>query len=203
VVSSLGIVVDQSVAARLGPGQVSALAYGNKLTAVLLAIVASGLSTAVLPMFSRLAAAQDWAKLRHAALLYSGAAILFMLPLSAALVIWSGPMVRILYQHGAFEASAAAVVSSVQRMSLLQAPLSVLVAVAARLTVSLSANASLLRMGIAGLITNTALDLILSRWMGVAGIALATAGVQVVSLSVLIVLLRRGAPQLFSGSTAS
>jgi Na+-driven multidrug efflux pump len=58
-------------------------------------------------------------------------------------------------------------------------------------------------MGIAGLITNTALDLILSRWMGVAGIALATAGVQVVSLSVLIVLLRRGAPQLFSGSTAS
>jgi putative peptidoglycan lipid II flippase len=198
VVSSLGIVVDQSVAGRLGPGQVSALSYGNKLTTVLLAIVASGLSTAVLPMFSRLAAAKDWTRLRHSALLYSGAAILFMVPMTAALVAYSGPLVRILYQHGAFDVSAAQVVTEVQRFSLLQAPLAILVAVAGRLTVSLSANAVLLRMGIAGLITNAALDLILSRFLGVAGIALATTGVQVVSLLVLVLLLRRRAPELFS-----
>jgi putative peptidoglycan lipid II flippase len=198
VVSSLGVVVDQSIAGRLGAGQVSALSYGNKLTGVLLAVVASGLSTAVLPMFSRLAAAKDWIRLRHAALLYSGAALLFMAPLTAALVAYSGPLVRILYQHGAFQESAAAIVTQVQRFSLLQAPLSVLVAVAARLAVSLSANSVLLRMGIAALVTNATLDVILSRWMGVAGIALATTGVQVVSLLVLVVMLCRRAPQVFS-----
>jgi Na+-driven multidrug efflux pump len=53
-------------------------------------------------------------------------------------------------------------------------------------------------MGIAALITNTILDLVLSRWFGVAGIALATTGVQVVSLLVLILLLRRRAPELFA-----
>ncbi|HEY4361477.1 MAG TPA: lipid II flippase MurJ [Bryobacteraceae bacterium] len=202
VVSSLGIVVDQSVAGRLGPGQVSALSYGIKLTGVLLAIVATGLSTAVLPMFSRLAAAQDWARLRHAALLYAGSATLFMVPITAALVAYSGPLVRILYQHGAFQESAAAVVTQVQRMSLLQAPLTILVSVVGRLTVSLSASVVLLRMGIAGLITNVVLDVILSRTMGVAGIALATAGVQVVSLIVLTILLRQRAPGLFGGRGA-
>jgi putative peptidoglycan lipid II flippase len=198
VVSSMGIVVDQSVAGRLGPGQVSALSYGNNLTKVLLAIVASGLSTAVLPMFSRLAAAKDWTRLRHSALLYAGAATLFMVPITALLIAYSAPLVRILFEHGAFDRSAAQVVTEVQRFSLLQAPLSILVAVAGRLTVSLSANAVLLRMGIAALITNTTLDLILSRWLGVAGIALATSGVQVVSLLVLVLLLRRRAPELFS-----
>jgi putative peptidoglycan lipid II flippase len=198
VVSSLGIVVDQSVAGRLGPGQVSALSYGNRLTTVLLAIVASGLSTAVLPLFSRLAAAKDWARLRHAALLYSGAAILFMVPMTAALVAYSSPLVRILYQHGAFQEPAAQVVTQVQRFSLLQAPLSILVSVAGRLTVSLSANAVLLRMGIAALITNVTLDLILSGFMGVAGIALATSGVQIVSLLVLVLLLRGRVPELFA-----
>jgi putative peptidoglycan lipid II flippase len=198
VVSSLGIVVDQSVAGRLGPGQVSALAYGNQLTKVLLAIVASGLSTAVLPMFSRLAAAKDWTRLRHSALLYSGAAILLMVPVAALLIAYSGLLVRIFLQHGAFQQSAAQVVTNVQRFSLLQAPLAILVAIAGRLTVSVSANAVLLRMGIAALITNAILDLVLSRWFGVAGIALATTGVQIVSLLVLIALLRRRAPELFA-----
>ncbi len=68
---------------------------------------------------------------------------------------------------------------------------------------SLSANSVLLRMGIAALVTNATLDIILSRWMGVAGIALATTGVQVVSLLVLVVMLRRRAPQLFSNEVFS
>jgi putative peptidoglycan lipid II flippase len=198
VISSAGIVVDQSIAGRLGAGQVSALSYGNKLTAVLLSIVATGLSTAVLPMFSRFAAAKDWARLRHAVLLYSGAAIVFMVPMTAVLVAYSGPIVRILYQHGAFQQSAAQVVTEVQRYSLLQAPFAILVSIAGRLTVSLSANSALLRMGIAALIANTILDVILSHWMGVAGIALASSGAQLASLLVLVVLLRNRAPKLFS-----
>ncbi len=53
-------------------------------------------------------------------------------------------------------------------------------------------------MGIAALIANTILDVLLSHWMGVAGIALASSGAQLASLLVLIVLLRSRAPELFS-----
>jgi len=199
IISSACVIVDQSVAGRLGPGRVSALVYGNKLAAVVLAVAASAAGTAVLPVFSRLAAAREWKRLRLSVLLYSGAVTLVITPLTIALVVCSGPIVRALYEHGAFQASAAQVVTQVQRFAMLQAPFAMLLAIATRLTAALSANRLLVSMGAAALITDIVLDVVFSRWMGVAGIALATPCVQCVSLCVLVVLLRRHEPKVFSG----
>lgn len=199
VISSACVIVDQSVAGRLGPGRVSALVYGNKLAAVLLAVVASAAGTAVLPVFSRLAAAREWKRLRRSVLVYSGAVTLVIAPLTIALVVCSGPIVRALYEHGAFQAAAAQVVTQVQRFALLQAPFAMLLAIATRLTSALSANRLLVSMGATALIADIVLDVVFSRWMGVAGIALATPCVQCVSLCVLVVLLRRHEPKVFSG----
>ncbi len=199
IISSACVVVDQSVAGRLGPGKVSALVYGNKLATVLLAVMASGVSTAVLPAFSRLAAAQDWKRLRHSVLLYCGAVTLLMMPLTAVLVVFSGPLVRAFFQHGAFQAAATQLVAEIQRFALLQAPFAILLAIAARLTSALSANRLLVWMGAAALITDIILDVLFSRWLGVTGIALASPVVSAVSLCVLVLLLRRHEPRVFSG----
>jgi putative peptidoglycan lipid II flippase len=199
IISSSCVIVDQSVAGRLGPGRVSALDYGNKLAAVLLAVVASAVGTAVLPAFSRLAAARDWRRLRRSALAYSGAVTLLIAPVTVALVACSGLLVRALLEHGAFQASAAQMVTQVQRFALLQAPFAMLLAIATRLTTALSANRLLVWMGAAALVTDIVLDVVFSRWLGVAGIALASPAVQCVSLCVLVLLLRRCEPQVFSG----
>lgn len=197
VISSACVVVDQSVAGRLGSGGVSALVYGNKLAGVLLAIVASAAATAVLPVFSRLAAARDWKGLRRSILVYCGTVALVMTPITIALIASSGFLVRTFFEHGAFHSAATQLVTQVQRFSLLQAPFAMLVAIATRLTAALSANALLVRVGIAALITDVVLDLLFSHWWGVAGIALATPAVQVVSLLVLVWLLARREPELF------
>lgn len=199
IIASGCVIVDQSVASRLGPGRVSALLYGNKLAVVLLAVVASAAGTAVLPAFSRLAAAQDWRRLRRSVLIYSGAITLLMVPLTIALVTFSGPLVRAFFEHGAFRADSAQLVTGVQRFALLQVPLAMLLALATRLTAALSANRLLVWMGAAALITDVVCDVVFSRWMGVAGIALATPVVQCVSLCVLVLLLRRREPRVFSG----
>jgi putative peptidoglycan lipid II flippase len=198
IISSACVIVDQSVAGRLGPGRVSALVYGNKLVAVLLAVVASAAGTAVLPAFSRFAAAREWKLLRRSVLVYGGAVTLLIAPLTVVLIIGSGPIVRALYEHGAFRAAAAQLVTEVQRFALLQAPFAMLLAIATRLTSALSANRLLVWMGTAALIADIVLDVVFSRWMGVAGIALATPCVQFVSLCVLVALLRRHQPELFS-----
>jgi putative peptidoglycan lipid II flippase len=198
IISSACVIVDQSVAGRLGPGRVSALVYGNSLVAVLLAVVASAAGTAVLPVFSRLAAARDWRRLRRSVLQYGGAVSLVIAPLTVVLVLCSGLIVRALYQHGAFQAPAAQLVTQIQRFALLQAPFAMLLAIATRLTSALSANRLLVSMGAAALVADIVLDVVFSRWMGVAGIALATPCVQCVSLCVLVVLLRRDRPELFS-----
>jgi putative peptidoglycan lipid II flippase len=199
VISSACVVADQSIAGRLGPGEVSALAYGTKVVAVLLAAVASAAGTAVLPVFSRLVAARDWKRLRHSLLVYAGTVTLIMTPLTALLIAGSGPLVRLLFEHGAFEATAAQVVTNVQRFALLQAPFAILWMIATRLTTALAANRLLVWTGAAALITDIVLDILFSRWMGVAGIALASSAVSVVSLAVLVLLLRAHEPRAFAG----
>lgn len=197
VISSGCVVVDQAVAGRLGPGNVSALAYGTKLAAVLLAVLAAAAGAAVLPAFSRLVAIEDWKRLRHSVLLYCGAALLLMIPVTAALIAGSGWLVRLFFEHGEFQVSAARTVAQIQRLALIQAPFAMLLAIATRLASALSANRLLIWTGVVALTTDVILDLVLSRSMGVAGIALATPVAQALALGVLAVLLIRHSPQLF------
>src|SRR5439155_25525830 len=58
-------VIDQSMAAMLSPGSVAALGYGSKVVGFILGIGSLALGTAVLPYFSRMVAAGDWAGVRH------------------------------------------------------------------------------------------------------------------------------------------
>jgi putative peptidoglycan lipid II flippase len=197
VVISLSTVVDQSFAGRLGAGKISALVYGTKLAAILLAVAGSAIGTAVLPMFSQMAASHDWRRLRAALRSYCGMIVAVTLPVTLALIAASSFLIRAFFQHGAFHEGAAELVTQVQRFALLQAPFAIILAVVTRLTAALSANVLLLPTGVAALIGNVTLDYIFSRWLGVAGIALATPLVQAISLAVLLLLLRRRVPELF------
>jgi putative peptidoglycan lipid II flippase len=107
-------------------------------------------------------------------------------------------IVRVLFERGAFGADAADLVAHVQRFSLLQLPFAFLLAIAMRLTTALSANMLLARVGLAALVLDVALDLALSHWMGVAGIALSAVFVQLLSLVLLTLALYRHAPELFA-----
>jgi putative peptidoglycan lipid II flippase len=167
--------VDNYFAARLGAGGLSALAYGGKVGAAAVGIAATGLTTAVLPYFSSLAAARDWRLLRST--LWRNIALTFVvvLPCVVALYVATPLVVRLLFQRGAFTASDSAIVSSVQRMYVLQIPPYAIGVLAARLLVAMRANVSLIWINAGTLLTNAVADALLSRYMGVSGIALSTA----------------------------
>jgi putative peptidoglycan lipid II flippase len=189
--------IDQSVAGRLGSSQVSALVYGNRLSTVLLQVAAAPIGVTILPMLARLAASCEWKQLRRTILRCCAAATALAVPLTIVLAALSGVIVHILFERGAFRADAAHLVAYVQRLSLLQLPFAFLLAIATRLTSALSANILLARVGVAALLIDVALDLALSRWMGVAGIALSAVLVQLLSLALLSWALYRRAPELF------
>ena len=191
MISSAAVVIDQAVAGMLGSGSVSELAYGTKLVSVLLAVGAAALGTSVLPVFSRLAALRDWQRLRRIATIYSLAALLLSVPITAILFVWSEPIVRIFYQHGAFHAGATRVVASVQKFALVQVPFAVALALVMKVAIAISANALLARVAIAAFIVNLICDLAFAHLIGIAGIALATAVVQLASLAIFAVALAR------------
>jgi putative peptidoglycan lipid II flippase len=185
------LLVDQAMAALLAPGSVAVLNYGNKLVGLVLTVGTMALGTAVLPYFSKMAAAADWRGLRHTLTTYTRLVLLVTVPMTCVGLWLSKPLVSLLFQRGKFTATDVQLVSSVQSMYLLQVPFYTLGILFVRTISSLQMNHVLLWNTILGFTINIGLDCVLMRVMGVAGIALSTSLVYVAACAFLAAVLHR------------
>ena len=174
VVASGGLLVDQSMAAMLPAGSVSALVYANRFVSVVLTLLAGAVSTAIVPSISRLIAHGDWAACRHILRTWVRITALVSAPIALLLVAGARPLVRVAYQHGHFGPRDTAVVASVLAMFAIQIPFFAASRVYYRFIVALRRTDLVLYCGAINLGLDIVLNLLLMRWFGVAGIALAT-----------------------------
>ncbi|MEP7152707.1 MAG: lipid II flippase MurJ [Nitrospira sp.] len=185
LMGSTGLIA-QSMAAMLGPGSVSALAYGSKATFLFCGIGAVAVSTSVLPHFSRMVAVGDVTGVRHTLKTYARLILVVTIPLTGLLIYFSEPLIKLFLQRGAFTEGDTHIVAQVQAVYLLQVPLFVLSILLVRLISSLKANHLLLW----GTVVNVILIIIFShmfmRWFQVVGIALAISLMYLISTGYLI-----------------
>ena len=174
VVASGGLLVDQSMAAMLPAGSVSALVYANRFVSVVLTLLAGAVSTAVTPYFSQMIAHRNWAGCRHTLRTWFRITALVSVPIAAALIAGSHLLIRVAFQHGAFVARDTAAVTPVLAMYAIQIPFIVTSRVSYRFLVAMRRTDLVFYCGTINLILDIVLNLILMRWYGVAGIALAT-----------------------------
>jgi putative peptidoglycan lipid II flippase len=175
-------VVDQSMAAMLPGGSVAALNYANKIVGAVVAIGSVGLSTAALPYFSKMAAQNDWNGCRHTLKRYSALVTLAAVPFTACLIVFSKPLVRLLFQRGAFSSTDTELVSRVQMCYVIQIPFYICGMLFVRFLSSIRRNDILMYGAVISLPLDIVLNLVLMRVWGVAGIALSTSLVYAVSL---------------------
>jgi putative peptidoglycan lipid II flippase len=173
--------IDQAMAAMLGPGSVSILNYGTKVVAFVLGIASVAVSTAVFPRFSQMVAAGDWDSIRKILRVYVCTVLLASIPITALLVVFSEPLVRILFERGAFTASDTTEVAQVQAMYVLQVGFFLCGVFFVRLISAMKGNAILMLCAMISLPLNVFLNYVLMRYMGVSGIALSTSLVYVFS----------------------
>ncbi len=94
------------------PKAAAALSYAGLLVQTPLGIISNVLLVPLLPLFARLAAPEDWPELKvriRQGLLMTA---LTMLPLGAIMVSLSVPIVRVVYERGAFDRQASSLVAS-------------------------------------------------------------------------------------------
>lgn len=105
----LNFLVNQTFLASFLPaGSINALTLASRVVLVPI-MLAISIGIAALPALSRVAAVRDWASYRR---LFSGAlgSVVFLsLPASVGLMLLAGPVVAVLFQHGAFTAADTAV----------------------------------------------------------------------------------------------
>lgn len=173
--------LDGAMASRLDEGSVAALHYGNRVPMVIIGIAAAALGTAVFPYFSRLVAAGRWATVRRTFRTYAVIVAAVTVPLAAVLALSSEPLVRLLFERGAFGADDTDLVAPVQALLALQLPFFLVSVLLTRLVAACRANQILMWGAILNVSLNAVLNLVFMRWFGVAGIALSTSVVYLFS----------------------
>lgn len=170
-VLSLGTIIDQLFAARLGTGSIATLGYANRITALILGLGATAVSRASLPVFSEGAAkglshvqglAFRWAKLLFAAGV-----------VAVAIGWWLAPsLVALLFERGAFTSRDTARVAEIFRFSLFQVPLFFSSLVLVSLVSSQHNYMALLYAGIIGVVVKFVGNVLLVPWMALNGLVL-------------------------------
>ena len=174
VAASGGLLVDQSMAAMLPAGSVSALAYANRFVSVVITLLAGAVSSAVAPHFSRMIAHKDWAACRQTLRTWVRLTALVSTPIALALIAGSHWLIRTAFQHGVFGPRDTAMVTPVLAMYAIQIPFFVSSRVFYRFLVAMRRSDLIFYCGALNLALDIILNLVLMHWYGVAGIALAT-----------------------------
>ena len=174
VVASGGLLVDQSMAAMLPAGSVSALVYANRFVSVVVMLLAGAVSTAIVPYFSRMIAQADWTACRETLRTWLRITALTSLPVAGLMIVGSHLLVRAAFQHGAFQARDTEVVARTLAMYAIQIPFFVTSRVYYRFLVAMLRTDLVLACGAINLCLDIVLNLVLMRRLGVAGNALAT-----------------------------
>lgn len=109
----INVLVDMSLGLFIGEGANSSLWYGNRLMQFPLAIFAIAIGTALLPTLSAFGASGREHEFNRTVLFSLKNVFLIILPCSLGLILLSEPIIRLLFQRGAFDAESTARTASV------------------------------------------------------------------------------------------
>jgi putative peptidoglycan lipid II flippase len=183
--------VDQSITAALSSGSVAAFAYGTKVVSVILTIITASLSTVLIPYFSEMVAQHDWSGCQRTIRIYSRLLLTVCVPLTIGMITFSHPLIRCLYQHGAFTSNDTRIVSAVQIAYAISIPFVGLGIIYVRVLSSVRRNDILMMSAGLNLVLDIVFDIVLGKMFGVAGIALATSLFYVASCALVVYYGRR------------
>ena len=103
-INSINNLIDKTIASLLSPGVVSVMNYGNRITGFVTSVFVVAITTALFPQMSRLSAISDTHHLKKTYITSSGVISLFVIPVSAGLMMFSREFVSLLFERGAFTA---------------------------------------------------------------------------------------------------
>ncbi len=184
-------IIDQSMAAMLGPRNVSALNYATKVVGALIGLANLAIGTPIMTTVPRLIAGGDWGLVRRSFRLYASWLFAATIPATALLVWLSPEIVSLLFERGSFTSADTALVSAVERCYLLQIPFHLLGVLAVRFLMGMSYNRVLLYISGVQVVVNVVANLVLMHFFGLAGIALSTTLVFAVAMLLAFIALNR------------
>jgi len=191
-VGTLNVMVDRWVASRLPEGAIAALSFSGRVWTIPISLLAGPIATATFPAFSAMAtdgsalhAMDDKVRRTVAFLAY------IVIPSSVGIIVLATPITRLLFQRGAFDATATTITASCVQMYALGLVFQAVAPILAKVFYAFKNTVTPLLIGLGIVGANMAGNIILSRYLGAAGIALATSITVMLGTFIYALLLRR------------
>lgn len=173
-VNEINVLVDRTIASTLVEGGISALNYANRLTAFAQGIFVASISTVLYPLISKLAIEQRITELKqHLSTAITGISLL-MVPSVVGMVLFAQPIVTILFRRGAFDADSVALTAYALSFYAIGMIGWGITDVSLRAFYAFQNTKTPTILAIVGVAVNIVLNLVLSRYIGIGGLALAT-----------------------------
>lgn len=170
----INLFVDVILASTLETGAVSYLYYAERLYQLPLGVIGIAVGTALLPVLSARIAAQDAAGTTHYLSRGLEFSLLLALPATAGLMALSDPIIRVLFERGAFGPTETAATAAALVVYAVGIPGYVLVKVLSTAYFARQDTAGPVRVAVITTVANIALSLLLIQVLAHVGIALAT-----------------------------
>lgn len=193
-VNQVNVLVDKSIASGIAVGGISALGYAQVVNGFVQGIFVEPVSSVMYPSISRMAADGDMETLSETlgnAVVY---VLLMILPAMAGILVLSGPITRLIFQRGAFSDEAAILTSTALFFYSIGHGAYALRDLTSRTFYALGDTGTPMKNSIFGMVLNIILNIVLSKYLGIGGLALATSIAAIVTAFILLISLGRRMP---------
>jgi putative peptidoglycan lipid II flippase len=184
------LMVAGAIIASSSPSAVSWLYFANRLVELPLGIVGVAIGSVLIPELTRAVQGDDRAAIAHAESRGLELAVGLALPATLGLMLLAEPIVRLLFEHGAFTAEDAKATARALAWLTLALPAHVLVKALSPAFFARDDTMTPLLSALKGVVLAVALAFLLSHWYGADGIA---AAIALGAWSMAFSLIRRGA----------
>ena len=184
------LMVAGAIIASSSPSAVSWLYFAGRLVELPLGIVGVAMGTVLIPELTRAVRGDDHASVAHAESRGLELAVGLALPATLGLIVLSEPIVRLLFEHGAFTADDTKATATALVWLTLALPAHVLVKALSPAFFAREDTMTPLVAALLGVVLAVAAAYLLGHWYGVSGIA---AAIALGAWSMALRLIRRGA----------
>jgi putative peptidoglycan lipid II flippase len=193
----VNFLVNTILASGLAPGSLAALNYAWLLMLLPQGVFAQAVATAAFPTFSAQAAKGQHAGMRNSLAVTLRAVLYLALPAAVGLIVLRVPLVKLLFQRGAFTAESTDMVAWALALFALGLPAHSVVEITVRAFYATHDTRTPVAVGIAAMVLNVGLSLILIQifevlsWLPLGGLALSNSLATTAEMAVLLWVIRR------------
>lgn len=190
-VNQINTMVDRTLASTLVEGSISALNYANRLNLFVMNLFITSIAAVIYPMLSNLSTNNEKEAFNDSVVKSVNSVSLLIIPISIGAIVLSKPIVKILFQRGEFDERATIMTSIALIMYSIGMIGTGLRDILGRVFYSIQDTKIPMINGAISMVINIILNIILVKFLGIAGLALATSLSSIIGIILLFISLKR------------